>query len=99
MATAQKRQAAARDEYRPPQVEMTKFLNHSRLVNTAYAFLHNLDPEVRTLFKHVVEEARIAAGIPRAPHGKIFMGWDERYGNPVRDKNTQTKGLAYWEPT
>jgi hypothetical protein len=47
----------------------------------------------------MVEEARVAAGIPRVPQGKIFMDWDLAYGNTVYDKNTKTKGLAYWEPT
>ena len=74
-------------------------IRDSMLVNTAYAFINNLDPQVSTLFRHMVEEARIAAGIPRVPHGKIFLDWDLTYGNPVRDKNTQTKGLTYWEPT
>jgi hypothetical protein len=41
----------------------------------------------------------VAAGIPRVPQGKIFMDWDLAYGNTVRDKNTKTKNLAYWEPT
>ena len=69
------------------------------LVNTAFAFLNNLDPHVQTLFKHMVEEARVATGIPQAPQGKIFMDWDLIYGNPVKNTNTQTKSLAYWEPT
>ena len=69
------------------------------LVNTAYAFINNLDSHVFTLFRHMVEEARIAAGIPRVPHEKIFLDWDLTYGNPIRLKNTQTKGLTYWEPT
>ena len=69
------------------------------LVNTAYAFLNNMDPQVRTLFKYMVEEVRVAAGIPRAPQSRIFMDWDLTYGNLVIDVNTQTKGLAYWEPT
>ena len=47
----------------------------------------------------MVEEAHVAAGIPRIPHEKIFMDWDLAYDNTVRDKNTKTKGLAYWEPT
>ena len=47
----------------------------------------------------MVEEACVAAGIPRVPQGKIFMDWDLAYSNTVRDKNTKTKGLAYWEPT
>ena len=47
----------------------------------------------------MVEEAQITAGIPRVFHGKIFLDWALTYGNPIRDKNTQTKGLTYWEPT
>ena len=74
-------------------------IRDSMLVNMAYAFINNLNPQVRTLFRHMVEEARVAAGIPRVSHGKIFLDWDLAYGNPVRDKNTQTKGLTYWEPT
>ena len=66
-------------------------IHDSMLVNTAFAFLNNLDPHVRTLFKHMVEEARVAAGILRAPQDKIFMDWDLTYGNPVKDVNTQTK--------
>jgi hypothetical protein len=65
------------------------------LVNTTYAFVKNLDPQIRTLFWHMVEEARVAAGIPRVPQGKIFMDWDLAYGNTVRDKNMKTKDLAY----
>ena len=30
---------------------------------------------------------------------KIILDWDVTYDNPVCDRNTQTKGLAYWEPT
>jgi hypothetical protein len=69
------------------------------LVNTAYVFVNNLDPQIHTLFRHMVEEARVAAGIPRVSQGKISMDWNLAYGNPVRDKNTKTKGLVYWEPT
>ena len=47
----------------------------------------------------MVEEARMAAGISRVPQKNIFMDWDVAYGNTVRDKNSKTKGLAYWEPT
>lgn len=39
------------------------------------------------------------AKITRALRGKIFMDRDVAYGSPVRDKNIQTKDLAYWEPT
>lgn len=42
----------------------------------------------------MVEEARTAAGITWAPCGKIFMDWDGLW-EPI----TQTKELAYWEPT
>ena len=74
-------------------------IRDSMLVNTAYAFINNLDMQVRTLFRHIVEEARVVANIPRHPYGKIFIDWDLGYGNPVRDKNTQSRGLMYWEPT
>ena len=74
-------------------------IRDSMLVNTAYAFINHLDLQVHTLFRHIVEEARVAANIPRFPYGKIFIDWHLAYGNPVRDKNTQTKGLTYWEPT
>ena len=74
-------------------------IRDSMLVNTVYAFINNLDPQVRTLFRHMMEEARVAAGIPRVPYGKIFLNWDLAYGNPVRGKNMQTKCLTYWEPT
>ena len=70
-------------------------IRDSMLVNTAYAFMNNLNPQVRTLFRHMVEESCVAAGISRVPHGKIFLDWDLAYDNPVRDKNTQTKGLTY----
>ena len=69
------------------------------LVNTAYVFINNLDPQVRTLFRHMVEKAQITACIPRVLHGKVSLDWALTYGNPIRDKNTQTKGLTYWEPT
>ena len=72
-------------------------IRDSMLVNTAYAFINNLDSQIHTLFRHMVEEARIVAGIPRVPHGKIFLDWDLTYGNPVRDKNTLTNGLTYWD--
>ena len=67
----------------------------SMLVNTAYAFINNLNPQVCTLFRHMVEESCVAAGISRVSHGKIFLDWDLAYDKPVRDKNTQTKGLTY----
>ena len=74
-------------------------IRDSMLVNTAYAFINYLDPQIRTMFRHMVEVTRFAVGILRIPHGKIFMDWDVTYGNPVRDKNMQTKVLMYWEPT
>lgn len=74
-------------------------IKDSILVNTAYAFMNNLNLQVKTLFKYMMEEVWMAAGIPRASQGKNFMDWDVIYGNPVRDVNTQTKGLAYWEHT
>lgn len=69
------------------------------LVNTVYVFMNKMDPQVKILFRHMVEEARMAAEISRAPHGKIFMDWDLIYRNPIHDVNTQTKGFAYWKPT
>ena len=45
-------------------------IRDSMLVNTTYAFVNNLDPQIRTLFRHMVEEARVAAGIPRVPRVK-----------------------------
>ena len=56
----------------------------SILVNTAYAFINNLDPQVRTLFRHMMEEARIAADIPRDLYGKSFLDWDLTYGTRIR---------------
>ena len=70
-------------------------IRDSMLVNTTFAFVNNLDPQVRTLFKHMVEETRVTAGVPRDPQGRIFMDWGLIYGNPMRDANTQTKTLAY----
>ena len=32
-----------------------KTIRDSMLVNTAYAFIHNLDPQVKTLFKNMAE--------------------------------------------
>lgn len=55
----------------------------SMLVNTTYVFMNNIDPQVRTLFKHMVEEACIVVGIPRVLRGKIFMDWDVAYKNSV----------------
>ena len=90
-----------RDEYGPSRIKMTEFSDNMdlMLINTPYAFVNNFDPQIRTLFRHMVEEARMAAGISRVPQEKIFINWDVAYGNTVRDKNTKTKGLAYWEPT
>ena len=76
-------------------------IRDSMLVNTAFAFLNNLDPHVKLLFKHMVEEIRVAAEIPRVPRDpqrRIFMNWGLTYGNPMRDANTQIKSLAYWKP-
>lgn len=74
-------------------------IRDSMLVNTAFAYIHNLDPQVRQLFRHMAEEMRIGAGIPNNPQGKIFLNWDLAYGRTRREPNTQTEGLAYWEPT
>ena len=41
-----------------------RMIRDSMLLNMAYAFINNLDPQVHTLFRHMVEEVRIAAGIP-----------------------------------
>ena len=51
-------------------------IQDSMFVNTTYAFIINLDPQVRIMFRHMVEEVRVTVGIPRVPHGKIFMDWD-----------------------
>lgn len=71
----------------------------SILVNTAYAFINNLDPQMKTLLRHKAKEARKTVGISYAVGGKIFLKWEVIYGNPVHDVNNQTKGLRYKEPT
>ena len=80
-----------RDEYGPSRIKMTEFSDNTdlMLINTPYAFVNNFDPQIRTLFRHMVEEARMAAGISRVPQGKIFINWDVAYGNTVRDKTLQ----------
>lgn len=76
-----------------------KIIWDSMLVNMDYAFIYNLDSHVKILFKHMTCKARISIIIPQAPQGEIFMDWDVVYGNPIRDVNTQAKGIAYWELT
>lgn len=94
-----KRQVEMSTDYLGLRLPNFRTIKDSMLVNTAFAFIHNTDPQVRTLFSHMVEAMRETTGIPRNPRGAIFLDWDLRYGEPMRDLTTQTKGLAYWEPT
>lgn len=68
------------------------------LVNTIYAFIQNLDPQTRILYKHMTAETRVVARILRAPYNNFFLDRIVIYGNLVRNVNTRTKGLAYREP-